>query len=106
MIAWRTGVVRSVGRSWAGAQEFSVEVQGSTGPAAAEDPLPHGTLVRALAYPELVGTPAVGDRVCLTVSALVRGLGTGGYAFHGPYEHITVEGMEKTVELLCQLVQK
>ena len=33
-------------------------------------------------------------------------LGTGGYAFHGPYEHITVEGMEKTVELLCQLVQK
>ena len=33
-------------------------------------------------------------------------LGTGGYAFHGPYEHITVEGMEKTVELLCQLAQK
>ena len=33
-------------------------------------------------------------------------LGTGGYAFHGPYEHITVEGVEKTVELLCQLVQK
>ena len=33
-------------------------------------------------------------------------LGTGGYAFHGPCEHITVEGMEKTVELLCQLVQK
>ena len=33
-------------------------------------------------------------------------VGTGGYAFHGPYEHITVEGMEKTVELLCQLVQK
>lgn len=31
-------------------------------------------------------------------------LGTGGYAFHGPYEHITVEGMEKTVELLCQLI--
>ena len=31
-------------------------------------------------------------------------LGTGGYAFHGPYEHITVEGMEKTVKMLLQLV--
>ena len=27
-------------------------------------------------------------------------LGTGGYAFHGPYEHITVEGMDKCVEIL------
>ncbi len=27
-------------------------------------------------------------------------LGTGGYAFHGPYEHITVEGMEKATEIL------
>lgn len=36
--------------------------------------------VRALAYPALVGTPAVGDPVLLNVSALARGLGTGGYA--------------------------
>jgi hypothetical protein len=36
--------------------------------------------VRALAYPELVGRPAVGDTVLLNVSALARGLGTGGYA--------------------------
>ena len=36
--------------------------------------------VRALAYPDLVGTPAVGDRVLLNVSALERGLGTGGMA--------------------------
>jgi tripeptide aminopeptidase len=26
-------------------------------------------------------------------------LGTGGYAFHGPYEHITVEGMENAVKI-------
>jgi tripeptide aminopeptidase len=27
-------------------------------------------------------------------------LGTGGYAFHGPYEHITVEGMETSVRIV------
>ena len=31
-------------------------------------------------------------------------LGTGGYAFHGPYEHITVEGMDLCVEVLLNLV--
>lgn len=31
-------------------------------------------------------------------------LGTGGYAFHGPYEHITVEGMDLSVEVLKNLV--
>jgi len=40
-----------------------------------------GVSVRALAYPELVGSPRVGDRVLLNVSALDAGLGTGGYAF-------------------------
>lgn len=32
-------------------------------------------------------------------------LGTGGYAYHGPYEHITVEGMDTAVEILCQIVK-
>ena len=32
-------------------------------------------------------------------------LGTGGYAFHGPYEHITVEGMEKAVDILTEIVR-
>lgn len=32
-------------------------------------------------------------------------LGTGGYAYHGPYEHITAEGMDLTVELLLELVK-
>lgn len=33
-------------------------------------------------------------------------LGTGGYAFHGPYEHITAEGMDQVVEHLLQIVAK
>lgn len=31
-------------------------------------------------------------------------LGTGGYAFHGEYEHITVEGMDKVVCILENIV--
>lgn len=32
-------------------------------------------------------------------------LGTGGYAFHGPYEHITVEGMEKSAEIIGNIIK-
>jgi tripeptide aminopeptidase len=32
-------------------------------------------------------------------------LGTGGYAYHGPYEHITVEGMDKAAEIVVNLVK-
>ncbi len=32
-------------------------------------------------------------------------LGTGGYAFHGPYEHITVQGMDKQTDILIELVK-
>lgn len=31
-------------------------------------------------------------------------LGTGGYGFHGPFEHITAEGMDKATDILWQLV--
>ncbi len=31
-------------------------------------------------------------------------LGTGGYAFHGPYEHISAEAMDTVVEILLGLV--
>ncbi|CAM3271824.1 DUF3866 domain-containing protein [Occultella aeris] len=68
MINWRDGVVRSLGRSWPGALELLIDIAGG----------PSG--VRALAYPELVGSPEVGDRVSVTTTALTRGLGTGGYA--------------------------
>lgn len=33
-------------------------------------------------------------------------LGTGGYAFHGPYEHITAEGMDAVVEILKGIVAR
>lgn len=33
-------------------------------------------------------------------------LGTGGYAFHGPYEHITVEGMDEVTEILLNIVSE
>lgn len=66
MVRWRSGTVLSVRRSWRGAIELDVATD--DGP------------VRALAYPELVGSPEPGDRVLLNVGALVMGLGTGGYA--------------------------
>jgi hypothetical protein len=66
MVRWRSGTVSSVRRRWRGAVELDVVT-------------PDGT-VRALAYPDLVGDPAPGDRVLLNVGALVMGLGTGGYA--------------------------
>lgn len=31
-------------------------------------------------------------------------LGTGGYAFHGVYEHITVEGLDKAVVMVKDIV--
>ena len=33
-------------------------------------------------------------------------LGTGGYAFHGPYEHITAEGMDAVVKILVGIAEK
>ena len=66
MITWRDGSVVSVGRAWTGAVELVVDTADGQ--------------VRALAYPAVVGEVAVGDRVLLNVTALARGLGTGGYA--------------------------
>lgn len=33
-------------------------------------------------------------------------LGTGGHAFHGPYEHITAEGMDIAVKIVLGILQK
>ena len=33
-------------------------------------------------------------------------LGTGGYAFHGEYEHITVEGMEVATNIIIEILKK
>lgn len=79
----------SLGPAWSGAAELRVRVDPPppAEPVAAapgEDPEGPAPIdlgeVKALAYPQLVGQPAVGDRVLLNVSAQVRGLGTGGYA--------------------------
>lgn len=33
-------------------------------------------------------------------------LGTGGYAFHGPYEHITAEGMDTAVNVMLGILKR
>jgi uncharacterized protein DUF3866 len=66
MVRWRSGTVLTVRRRWRGAVELDVTTADGT--------------LRALAYPDLVGSPEPGDRVLLNVGALVMGLGTGGYA--------------------------
>jgi hypothetical protein len=72
-IRWRAGTVRALGHTWRGAREVTVEVERRSDDEPAHLP--------ALAYPPLVGEPAVGDRVLLNTAALDLGLGTGGYAF-------------------------
>ncbi len=32
-------------------------------------------------------------------------LGTGGFAFHGPYEHATIEGMELSVDIVIEIIK-
>ncbi|UGQ10698.1 DUF3866 family protein [Yinghuangia sp. ASG 101] len=69
MITWRRGTVLHIRREWRGAMELTVRQEDAAEP------------VRALAYPELVGRPDVGDTVLLNTTAQSLGLGTGGYAF-------------------------
>lgn len=76
-MTWRTGTVTARNRSWAGARELTVRLGE---PLPAPDGATAVDEVRALAYITLVGDPDVGDRLALNVSALARGLGTGGYA--------------------------
>ncbi len=81
MIHWRSGEVERVRTRWSGAVEYDVRLTAEPGSSGTEGLAgAPARSVRALAYPDLVGTPAVGDRVLLNVSALERGLGTGGMA--------------------------
>ena len=64
VIRWRAGEVVEVRRTWPGAVELSVRVDGEECP--------------ALAYPALVGVPQPGDRVLLKKTANDVGLGTVG----------------------------
>ncbi|HET9022616.1 MAG TPA: DUF3866 family protein [Ornithinibacter sp.] len=67
---WRAATVLGEVRRWPGAVEYDVVLEGAD----------EGS-VRALAYTAMLGEPAVGERVLLNASALLRGLGTGGLAF-------------------------
>ena len=75
-------------------------------------------------HPEVIGKArnAISERGLQPVSNPVRGgtdgaqlsfrglpcpnLGTGGYAMHGPYEHVIVEEMEEIVQILINIVKE
>jgi hypothetical protein len=66
VIRWRDGRVVEVGAGRTGAVELRVATSDGE--------------VAAVAYPDLVGEPAVGDRVLLNTNAQAMCLGTGGFA--------------------------
>lgn len=68
MIVWAEGVVTDIVGGWRGAVEVLAERSDTK------------ETCRALAYTDLTAAPRLGDRLLLNVSALDRGLGTGGYA--------------------------
>lgn len=78
---WRDGVVIGLRRSWGrpgqACAELEVEITGA--PRQARGPGP-GERIRAVAYEAITGLPRAGERLRLEVSALDRGLGTGGHA--------------------------
>jgi hypothetical protein len=74
VIHWRRAQVLRVVREWDGAVELEVAPADSSAHPAA------GGSFRALAYPALVGRPEPGDEVLVNAGALLRNLGTGGYA--------------------------
>lgn len=57
---------------------------------------------------EPVSVPMRGgtDGACLSFRGLLcPNLGTGGHAFHGPYEHITAESMDAAVEIILAIIE-
>lgn len=79
----RRGTIVSVVETRPGAIELEVEIEGGRAP--------------ALAYPDLVGPVAVGERVVLNTAAVALGLGTGGLHFvvaveRGPDTELGREG--------------
>ena len=74
VIHWREATVQRLAEQWPGAAIFDVKSADLTPEG------PGGETIPALAYTSLVGMPRPGDRVLLNVTALERGLGTGGLA--------------------------
>lgn len=87
MMQWRRGVVLRRTRSWGDAIEYAVSpaVPAPSTAGAAPDPeaadSQESTPVRAIGYRSLVAELEPGDEVLYNASALLRGLGTGGFAF-------------------------
>lgn len=82
-VLWRSGHVVSLARAWSAVREVVVQLDTPVTQPAHGGPRPahpDATEVLALAYVPLVGSPQPGERVVVTVGALARGLGTGGYA--------------------------
>ena len=78
---WRDGEVLALRRSWGepGRRCLELDVEITAAPDGARGLVP-GRVCRAVAYEQLCGEPRPGERVRLEVSALDRGLGTGGHA--------------------------
>lgn len=74
MIHWREGTVCEVTKTWPGVHQTRVELTAPL-PGREDD----DGVISAIAYTDIVGTPAAGDRVLVNVSALARRLGTGGF---------------------------
>ncbi len=56
-----------------------------------------------------ISTPIRGgtDGARLTFMGLpCPNLGTGGHAFHGPYEHITSEGLDLAAKIVIEIVRR
>ena len=52
--------------------------------------------------------PVRGGSVLCTLSFMglpCPNLGTGGHAYHGPYEHITLEGMDQSIQVIRELIR-
>ncbi|WP_223909103.1 DUF3866 family protein [Actinomyces capricornis] len=78
---WRDGVMIGLRRSWGrqGRACAELEVEITDAPQDARGPGP-GERIGAVAYQAITGVPQAGERLRLEVSALDRGLGTGGHA--------------------------
>ena len=57
--------------------------------------------------PEVIPVRGGTDGAVLSFMGLpCPNLGTGGHAFHGPFEHITTEAMDKGTEIIVELVKE
>ena len=78
---WRDGEILTLRRNWGppGRRCAELVVRVTAAPSRA-DSLQVDRRLRAIAYETVTGIPGVGEEVRMDVSALDRGLGTGGHA--------------------------